>query len=249
MKLHYQHRGQSWVADFSMPMDLSIPLNPHGPRAWYVQPPTFTPVMENGFVGSVAKGGKVNFFNVFFNPHGHGTHTETYGHIDINQFPISDWKGPFCGHALLLTVTPTKINEDHVIRWSQIQQSLERHQPDALIIRTLPNDNAKKSRNYSSSNFPYLEPLVGLELNRLGVKHLLVDLPSVDREEDGGELACHHAFWGYPENPRNEATISEMIYVKSEIADGLYCIYLQPPSFEMDAAPSRPIIYPTQQQE
>ncbi|MEN9334646.1 MAG: hypothetical protein RLY35_1826 [Bacteroidota bacterium] len=248
MKLCYDHLGQAWEADFTKPMDLSIPLSPQGPRAWYVDAPTFSPVMENGFIGSVAKGGKVNFFNVFFNPHGHGTHTETYGHIDLNQFPISEWKGPYCGHALLLTVTPEKMEDDHVIRWSQIQQALENHRPEALIIRTLPNEDEKKLRNYSSSNFPYLESQVGVELNRLGVKHLLVDLPSVDREEDEGRLACHYAFWGYPENPRKEATISEMIFVKNEISDGVYCLYLQPPSFAMDAAPSRPIIYPTHRQ-
>jgi hypothetical protein len=79
--------------------------------------------------------------------------------------------------------------------------------------------------------------------------HLLVDLPSVDREEDGGALACHHAYWGYPANIRTEATISEMIFVDNEIVDGLYCLYIQPPAFAMDAAPSRPIIYPTQLQQ
>ncbi len=245
MKLSYVHQGKNWEADFSSPQDLSIPLSVNGPRAWYVDSPVISPVMENGFVGSIERGGKVNFFNVFFNPHGHGTHTETYGHIDPKQYPISNWKGPYCAHALLITITPEVEGQDSIVRWSQIQKEVEIHMPLALIIRTLPNGNDKKSKNYSSTNFPYLESKVGEELNRLGVLHLLVDLPSVDREEDGGALACHHAYWGYPTNIRTEATISEMIYVDNEILDGLYCLYLQPPSFAMDAAPSRPVIYPT----
>ena len=249
MTLNYVHHGVMWEADFSSPHDLSIPMSVNGPKAWYVAPPVISPVMENGFVGSIQLGGKVNFFNVFFNPHGHGTHTETYGHIDSNQYPIANWKGPYIAHALLITVAPQKEGEDEIVRWSQIQKEVEAHAPLALIIRTLPNGDDKKSKNYSSTNFPYLESKVGLELNRLGILHLLVDLPSVDREEDGGALACHHAFWGYPNHVRTEATISEMIFVDNGISDGLYCLYLQPPAFAMDAAPSRPVIYPTHPQQ
>ena len=67
MKLSYVHQGKNWEADFSSPQDLSIPLSVNGPRAWYVDSPVISPVMENGFVGSIERGGKVNFFNVFFN--------------------------------------------------------------------------------------------------------------------------------------------------------------------------------------
>lgn len=35
-------------------------------------------------------------------------------------------------------------------------------------------------------------------INALEVKHLLVDLPSVDRENDGGRLAAHRIFWNLP---------------------------------------------------
>jgi hypothetical protein len=76
------------------------------------------------------------------------------------------------------------------------------------------------------------------------ILHLLLDLPSVDREEDGGALAAHKAFWQYPEMPRLEATITEMIYVDNVIADGLYLLEIQMPAMELDASPSRPYIYP-----
>jgi len=71
----------------------------------------------------------------------------------------------------------------------------------------------------------------------------LVDMPSVDREEDQGKLLAHHAFWNYPKQPRMHATITEMIYADSSIADGMYMLNLQVASFRNDAAPSRPVLY------
>jgi arylformamidase len=245
MIIQYTKNGISWEADLQRPLDISIPLSPNGPRAWYVQPPVIEPVMENGFVGSIARGGKVNFFQVNFNPHGNGTHTETLGHIDPNQFPISKWQGPYFSHTLVLSLEPTKLdNGDDVILWEQMAESVLAHSPESIVIRTIPNDVSKRSKEYSNTNFPYLETEIGHQLNALGVRHLLVDLPSVDRESDEGKLSCHHAFWGFPSSPRMEATISEMIFVADEITDGLYCLSLQPASFELDAAPSRPILYP-----
>ena len=80
-------------------------------------------------------------------------------------------------------------------------------------------------------------------LRECGVEHLLIDLPSVDREEDGGKLLAHKAFWNYPKNTRLQATITELVYVPSRIEDGFYFLNLQPASFENDAAPCKPVLY------
>ena len=77
----------------------------------------------------------------------------------------------------------------------------------------------------------------------LEVKHLLVDLPSVDREEDKGELAFHHAFWDVPNKPNLERTITELIFVENKIPDGKYLLEIQMAPFENDASPSRPVLY------
>jgi len=81
----------------------------------------------------------------------------------------------------------------------------------------------------------------------LGVKHLLVDTPSVDRLFDDGILSCHNIFWNTEEKKLNQKTInytiSEMIYVDEKIIDGHYLLNLQIPSFVSDAAPSRPLIF------
>ena len=72
---------------------------------------------------------------------------------------------------------------------------------------------------------------------------MLIDLPSVDKEQDGGALAFHHAFWNVPDKPQTNKTITELIYVPNEASDGLYLLELQLSNFTNDAAPSRPLLY------
>ena len=76
-----------------------------------------------------------------------------------------------------------------------------------------------------------------------GVEHLLVDLPSVDKERDGGVLAAHRAFWNFDGKMRKRATITEFVYVSNKIEDGTYFLNLQVAPFENDASPSRPVLY------
>ena len=68
-------------------------------------------------------------------------------------------------------------------------------------------------------------------------------MPSIDKEQDGGELEAHHAFWNYPNKVELEKTITELIYVPNEINDGTYILNLQIAPFENDASPSKPILY------
>ena len=80
-------------------------------------------------------------------------------------------------------------------------------------------------------------------MDDLGIDHLLIDLPSVDKEVDGGKLSAHHAFWQYPHNTKLERTITEMIYVSNTVYDGSYLLNLQIASFENDASPSKPLLF------
>jgi hypothetical protein len=75
------------------------------------------------------------------------------------------------------------------------------------------------------------------------IEHLLVDIPSVDKEQDEGKLLAHKSFWQFPFNTRKNATITELIYVPNHIPDGYYLVNLQYYPFPMDASPSRPLIY------
>lgn len=236
------------------PIDISIPIvnGEENLRAWYVDPPRMEAVRANGFVGSVAEGGSVNFRDIFFNPHGHGTHTECLGHITEKVHSVNDTLRSFICKAQLVTFEPANIwneiydEEDQVILKDQFDSVIFEKDIEALIIRTTPNEVAKKHLNYSATNPAYLHENVNEVIKRLGIKHLLIDLPSVDRESDGGELKFHHLFWGVPDSPNYENTITELIYVENSIEDGVYLLELQVAAFENDAAPSRPVLYQIQ---
>jgi arylformamidase len=230
-------------------IDISIPMvnSEENVRAWYVDPPRFEPVRANGFIGSVAEGGGVNFRNVFFNPHGHGTHTECLGHITQEVYSLNQHLNEHFFTSALITVTPEAVmnengQEDQIISAKHLKLE-ENPSIEALIIRTNPNTDRKKSLNYSATNPPYLDLDIIPLLEQRGVKHLLIDLPSVDREEDGGKLEFHHAFWKVPENPQFDKTITELIYAPDEVKDGFYILNLQTAPFENDASPSRPVLF------
>jgi kynurenine formamidase len=122
----------------------------------------------------------------------------------------------------------------------------------ALVVRTLPNPLEKRFWQYGEEHTP---PFFSLDaasyLVERGVRHLLVDFPSVDRMYDEGKLAVHRRFWHLPEQghevskgAKSLQTITEMIYVPDSVCDGNYLVEIQIPAFLLDAAPSRPWLYP-----
>jgi hypothetical protein len=146
----------------------------------------------------------------------------------------------------VISIEPEKRGEDQVITEAQIRNFLKVDEVEAIIIRTLPNYIEKRSKKYSHTNWPYLEETAARYIRECGIKHLLIDLPSVDKENDEGKLLAHKAFWDYPKNTRFDTTITELIYVASKIEDGIYILNLQIASFENDASPSKPVLYKIQ---
>lgn len=246
MKIQFDHLKKQYTADLSQPLDISQPIieGPKQTKCFYAPDYKTDPVIAGDFIGSTQLGGPLNFLNVHINPHGNGTHTECVGHIAREKYTINKALKTFHFMAKLITVSPTKLdNGDFLVTRHQIAELVEEKELSAIIIRTTPNDLTKKQRNYSGTNPTYFEES-GIEyLVSRGVQHLLTDLPSVDREEDGGKLLSHKAFWQYPDNPRKEATITELIYVPDVIIDGDYLLNLQIASFEIDVTPSKPVLY------
>jgi arylformamidase len=240
------HGSKKYTADLQKPLDLSIPMRSgaHNPNAFGIGHPVFEPFRAGSFVGSVAEGGSVNCENLHLNAHGNGTHTECVGHISTGKITINQCLKQFYALAQVITVAPRSLgNNVHMVMLEDVQQYYSADTA-ALIIRTSPNDTGKLERIYSSNNPPYLEEALCRWLCEKGVQHLLIDLPSVDAEEDGGELAAHHAFWNYPGAPRMDATITEMIFVPDSVKDGLYLLNIQIAPIESDASPSKPVLYP-----
>ncbi|MFY0483215.1 cyclase family protein [Flavobacterium sp. PLA-1-15] len=252
MLAEINHNNQNFKVDFSKPLDISITLTntDENPIAWYIEKPVIEPVVFGEWIGKVSEGkSSTNFNNIFFNPHGHGTHTECLGHITKEFYSINDSLKTFFFLAELVSVELEIEGKDSVITKEQIEKALNGKTPEAIVIRTLPNLNAKLSKNYSNTNPPYLDEKASEFIRESGIKHLLIDLPSVDKEHDEGKLLAHKAFWNVKnveilnDDARLDCTITEMIFVKDEVQDGSYLLNLQIASFENDASPSKPVLY------
>ncbi|MBB6681636.1 cyclase family protein [Aequorivita sp. 609] len=245
MKTTIEINNQTINVDLSKPLDISLPIqaNEENPLAWYLTEPTIEPVQMEDWVGKVSEGASVNFNNIYFNPHGHGTHTESFGHISEEFYSVNDALKTFFFIAEVISVNTTEVGEDEIIFEETIRQALNRKTPEAIVIRTLPNTSEKKTKHWSNTNWPFLHEKAAHYLREIGVKHLLIDLPSIDQEMDEGKLLAHKAFWNYPENPRKDCTITELIYVPDSIVDGEYLLNLQMASFHNDASPSKPVLY------
>ena len=249
--------------DLSKPIDISIPLSDtdENPIAWYLEKPEISPVISGDWIGKVSsRKSSTNFNNIYFNPHGHGTHTECLGHITREFYSINDCLKQFFFMAELISVEPEIVGEDYVISKENISTALDETRKraskalsgtksEALIIRTLPNKNDKLSKKYSNSNSPYLSEEAANYIREIGINHLLIDLPSVDKEYDEGKLLAHKAFWNVKNvdvlnaDARMDCTITEMIFVDDKITDGSYLLNLQIVNFVNDASPSKPILY------
>ena len=203
------------------------------------------PVRGEGFVGAVAQGGSVNFREITFNPHGHGTHTECLGHItqDIHSVDACFRDIPSLTPCSLVTLTPQEIGGDRVLD-EVLLDNVSVPLGEAVAIRTMPNGDDKRTRAWSNTNPPYFTAAFMNRLVQSNVKHLLVDLPSVDKEVDGGRLEAHYAFWRVPDHPRHGCTITELIHVPDSARDGLYLLNLQVAPMDNDAAISRPVLHP-----
>lgn len=236
---------KTYTADLTKPLDISIPLREgfENVNCFYAPPVQIEPVVFGDFVGSTQQGGSLNFKNVRLNPHGNGTHTECVGHIAKVVYNLPDYLKNFHFFSKLVTIIPMAENGDRIIHKHQIEEILSPNETEALIIRTFPNDDLKKTTNHSGANPTYIHHEAMAYIVECGVEHLLVDMPSVDREEDGGKLLAHKAFWKFPDEIRENATITELIYAPNLIKDGFYLLNLQITSLELDASPSKPVLY------
>jgi len=236
-------------ADLQRAHCISLPLQSgsENPGCYYAEDPEFSIIQAGDFIGNVAAGGPVNHRRIHLSPHGNGTHTECYGHISREEVSIHKALNQSFALCRLLSIQAEKRGQDEQITLAAFQAALGTSAlPPAIAIRSLPNGDFKKTKSYSGSNPPYLEAALAHYLAEHQVMHLLVDLPSVDPEVDGGALAAHKAFWNFPAAPRKHATITELIYAPPHIKDGLYVVHLQIAPLVLDASPSRIFLHPVQ---
>jgi len=265
MILSIQINHQTYQIDAANPLDISIPLafDALQPNIFGVEKAASKAYEDSHFVGDTRRGGSCNFENIYLNPHCNGTHTECVGHLTNERISVQECLQEAFMLADLITVSPenaletddtysVKLDEnDRMITRRSIQNSkLNIQNSNALIIRTLPNDESKRSRDYSLQNPPFLSLQAMKFIVESGIRHLLVDLPSLERLDDEGKLANHRIFWNvepgaFEKNAQTKLnnTITEMVYVPEEVADGQYLLNLQIAPFVSDASPSRPLLF------
>jgi arylformamidase len=261
------------AVDLSCPIDLAMELDFAGaqPRHFGAPRASARPFETPGFGfnGSVERGASCNCAVILLIPHCNGTHTECAGHLTRER--LDAWRVVPAGlsAALLLSLEPEAAGSestepppqpgDRLITARALARGWPRELPfgpRALIVRTLPNDSGKRSRDYTGQNPPYLSQEAAQLLVARGIAHLVVDIPSIDRAHDAGRLTAHRIFFGLPPGAvqlaaatRAGATITELAFIPDSAADGACLLELQVPALSGDAVPSRPLLYRLSGQE
>ena len=232
---------KEYMFDETLGVDLSRAVG-SGVNAWYIGCPKISPLEVGGAVYSVSSGAAVNFDQINFAPHAHGTHTETFGHIDENQLLIEELRLPLFMPCKLIRPSLETINGDQILTKKALNRC-DYEGVKALVIRL--NPNKEYPINYDHTNWPYLNESATKRLVQVGVEHLVLDVPSIDKEKDQGALLSHRAFWEISESPRTLATITEFAQIPADLPAGNYLLQLQVAPILSDAAPSRPILFKT----
>jgi arylformamidase len=260
--------GVRYTVDLRNPHDLAIALdfNDTQPRWFGAAPAHSSPLVSGEFTGRVQTGASCNCSTVTLTPHLDGTHTECAGHLTLEKLEARRVVPVGFLRALVVSVTPTAAGrteessrpapraDDLLITAAALTRAWPAEPlflPQALIVRTLPNTTLKRARDYRSEPAAFLSLAAAALLVERGIEHLVLDVPSADRADDGGQLSAHREFFGLPPGSvsltaagRAQCTITELAYVDDTVADGVYLLNLQIPALGGDAVPSRPLLFP-----
>lgn len=263
--------GREIAFDLAAPIDLAIPLDFDAaqPRHFGAPPARSEPLVAGAFEGDVARGASCNCRTITLTPHCNGTHTECVGHLTRERLDARDVAPRAPVPAMLVSVTPeaaftTNESSDpfphsadplitrHALAaaWERAAHDASPFTPRALIVRTLPNEPAKRTRDHSLEIAPYFTREAMQEIVARGIEHLVLDVPSADRTYDEGRLTAHRIFFGLPASSRTlsaasraRCTVTELAFVPDAARDGAYLLAIHVPALSGDAVPSRPLLY------
>ena len=229
-------------------------INLYGAAAAYEEPLRYDDQPARVDLGGACNASRINLV-----PHCHGTHTECIGHVMREAHHVTEIDIPLLLASTLIHVPVERAStmkdtyniytadDDWVITAESISAAMAPLGSDyleALIVATdtdywLPD----------GSGAPYFSHQAMALIRTLGVQHLLVDLPSIDKLHDGGLMDNHRCFWGvscpcHQAAERANASVTELIQVPADTPAGHYFISIQLPDIDGDALPSRPLVYP-----
>ncbi len=265
MQLRVQHNGRELVGVLAEAIDLSRPVRVGGgTSAFGLGHAAAEPVdIGGGRRLATREGGSVNCFDLTCNAHGHGTHTESVRHI-TDDGPNVDAVAPIgwmVARVVWLRPVPLRRSgesylgscdkSDKIVSGAALLAATGGLDGiDALVIGTEPY-HRHEAVDFSGKNPAYLSAEAAAVIAASDVQHLVVDLPSIDREDDGGTTPNHRAFWGLKKGERASATashpqrtITELVCLPADVEAGIYALSLQVAPIASDAAPSRPVLVP-----
>src|SRR5690554_1294229 len=159
MNISIEIAGKHYLVDLSNPLNISLPLNHRdiGPNCFQAPPYNARPVRSGDFVGSTDYGSPVNFYTMQLTLHGNGTHTECLGHINVEFQKINEQLKSYHFIAELIDIYPQLTEDGDRVITAEAIEALWSGDRDttALVIRTYPNPQAKKQKQYTGTNPPY----------------------------------------------------------------------------------------------
>jgi kynurenine formamidase len=251
--------GTRWALQPPVSLAPEMPLDGSGPR-WFDAPPAHSwPHRVGSFSGNVLTGASCNCRNVQLTPHGSGTHTEGVGHLTSDEHHALRVIPTGLLPALLLRIDARAATDcgesadhppqagDRLLCAASVAAAWPSNLPFAPLALVLAC--------HWDGEPPYLSRECAQWIVTRGIRHLIVELPSLDRLADEGCLTAHRIFFGLPrraaqarlplssEALRVDATVTELAQVPDGVATGIGFVQIQVPPMQGDALPSRPLWY------
>ncbi|MBU9810413.1 cyclase family protein [Rahnella sp. C60] len=260
-RIEIVYRGRTHIIHHQESIKLSAQLcfADNAVNLYGIAPAYEAPLKYENSQARVTSGGACNASLISFVPHCHGTHTECIGHILPEIHNVADLSMPLFMAATLIHVSLERVSKmkdrynthaednDWIITEEAINHALTPLGSDYLQALVITTDD--KSWLPDGNGAPYFSHQAMERVLQLGVQHLFVDIPSIDKLHDGGLMDNHRCFWGMadPCNPiteRRQASVTELIQLPEGIFPGHYFISLQLPDLTGDALPSKPLLFP-----
>ena len=273
MKLAFSVLDQRWQADEQASVDATLAFDPtlSAGRAFGLRATSVEAVeIGGGRTLRVSEGAAVDCADIALNPHGGGTHVECVGHIVADRWTLSDVALPGMLAATLLDVGVETLQDsgehaggrgaptDRVITARSLQQAFanvgEAGFDQAIAIRTDVATALPAHADWSGSNPPYPTAEAMRWLSSLPAQLLVLDLPSLDREDDGGTTPNHRAWWGLGDGARRlegvrwrARLVVELARFPLQAVAGPWLLRVDVAPIASDAAPARVRLLPVTQ--
>lgn len=204
------------------------------------------------FVGDVRRGGSCNVEVLRCTAHGL-THLETAAHLlDPAGAPPTVADLPperLSGLMLLADLSDLGGLSGTLVPPDRVSEALARCDlPVAMLGLKTRASALPPATDFTGTDFLALSPEAAAAVREAGIRTLVVDLPSLDPERDGGQLLAHREYFGLQragcqgKDPETRAVV-ELAWFGG-LPAGYYYAVITPARFAVPAVPTGLFLYP-----